>query len=115
MKVRGVRGATTVENNSAEEILAATRELVQALIKENDLQAEDICSVLFTATKDLDTVYPAKAVREMGWHMVPLQCVQELNVAGSLPLCIRVLLHINTSKNQKDIKHVYLRDRKSVV
>jgi chorismate mutase len=110
MSVRGVRGATTVNQDQAEEILSATRELLQAILLANPtMQPEDIASVLFTTTADLCAVYPARAAREMGWVDVPLMCAQEIPVTGSLPLCVRVLLHWNTTFRQADIRHVYLR------
>ena len=118
MTVRGIRGATTLCQDEAAEqpaqaILAATRELVLAIIEANpSLRPEDIASILLTTTADLYAVYPAKAVREMGggWEEVPLMCAQEITVTGSLPRCIRVLIHWNTALAQKAVHHVYLRD-----
>ncbi|MFA4885689.1 MAG: chorismate mutase [Desulfotomaculaceae bacterium] len=107
--LRGIRGAITVERNEAAEIAAATRELIEAITKENSLDTEDIASVIFTVTSDLDAEFPASAVREMGWRYIPLLCANEINVPGSLGRCIRVLIHVNTEKSQKDIKHVYLK------
>jgi chorismate mutase len=110
MLVRGIRGAVTVEANNAQAILEGTKELLTKIITINHLQPEDICSAYFTVTKDLTSGFPAKAARQLGWRHVPLMCAQEIDVPGSLPLCIRVLLHVNTTKSQKDIKHVYLRE-----
>lgn len=107
--VRGIRGAITVERNDQQEILQATRELLEKLVEENKLEVEDICSVFFTVTQDLDAEFPAKAARSIGWDYVPLVCALELDVEGALPKCIRVLAHVNTCKSQRDIKHVYLR------
>lgn len=107
--VRGIRGATTVERNSAEEIFSATRELLQAIIKENSLDPEDIASAFFTVTPDIDADFPAFAAREIGLKYVPLLCAVEINVPGSLGNCIRILLHVNTKKSQKEMKHIYLR------
>lgn len=107
--LRGIRGAITVERNEAAEIAAATRELIETIIKENSLDPEDIASAIFTVTSDLDAGFPATAVREMGWRYVPLLCANEINVPGSLGRCIRVLIHVNTEKSQKEIKHVYLK------
>lgn len=107
---RGIRGAITVEHNSAEEIVSATRELLEAIIKENSLNPEDIASAFFTVTTDLDAEFPASAAREMGWKYVPLLCATEINVPGRLGKCIRVLVHVNTRKSQTDLKHIYLRD-----
>lgn len=109
MTVRGVRGATTVEEDRPQAIIEATKELLTELITANDIQVEDICSAVFTVTGDLTSEFPPKAARQMGWQHVPLMCAQEIPVAGSLPRCIRVLLHINTFKGQKEIKHIYLR------
>jgi chorismate mutase len=110
MFVRGIRGAITTEKNDGEAILAATNELLNAILKANPtLSPEDLSSVLFTVTTDLDAVYPAKAARQLGWDLVPLMCAQEIPVKGSLPMCIRVLITWNTSLTQKEINHVYLR------
>jgi chorismate mutase len=110
MNVRGVRGATTVDQDQAEDILSATRELLQAILQANPaMQPENIASVLFTTTADLLSVYPARAAREMGWVEVPLMCMQEIPVTGSLRMCIRVILHWNTTLHQAEIRHVYLR------
>ncbi|NLJ76627.1 MAG: chorismate mutase [Peptococcaceae bacterium] len=106
--LRGIRGAITVERNSAEEILAATGELLDTIIKENDIEAGDMASIIFTMTEDLDACFPARAARDRGLKYVPLLDALELNVPGSLPRCIRILIHVNTNKSQKEIKHVYL-------
>jgi chorismate mutase len=111
MSLRGVRGATTVNHDQADEILAGTRELLQAVLKDNpDMQPEDIASVIFTTTADLRAAYPARAARELGWREVPLLDAQEIDVPGGLPLCIRVLIHWNTHLSQAAIRHVYLRE-----
>ena len=108
--VRGLRGATTVKQNKAAEVLEATKELLEKIQKENGLHTDDIVSVIFTVTDDLNAEFPAVAARGMGWNTVPLLCSREIPVPGSLPLCIRVLLQVNTSKTQKEMKPVYLRD-----
>ncbi len=105
---RGVRGAITVEENSSEAILEATRTLLEMIVAENGMTAEEIASVIFTATADLDAVYPAVAARELGWVAVPLLCMQEMRVVGSLPRCIRVLLHWNTERAPEETHHIYL-------
>jgi chorismate mutase len=111
MSLRGVRGATTAAQDQAEEILSATRELMEAILQANPaLQPEDIASVIFTTTADLRAVYPARAARELGWTDVPLMCAQEIPVPEGLPRCIRVLLHWNTELPQIAIRHVYLRE-----
>jgi chorismate mutase len=106
---RGIRGATTVETNTREEILRATRELLQQIIEANDLQVEDVGSAIFTTTPDLNAEFPAVAARQLGWHDVPLMCGHEMTVPGALDQCLRVLIHWNTPKLQKEIVHVYTR------
>lgn len=108
MYCRGIRGATTVERNERDEILAATTELLQLLISRNELRAEDVASAIFTTTADLDAAFPALAARELGWSDVALMCMREIPVPGSLPMCIRVLLHVNTERASGEIQHVYI-------
>ena len=111
MPTRGIRGATTVTEDDVDLILQATRELLEAIVKENaDMKPEDIGSAIFTVTDDLAATFPAQAAREMGWSMVPMMCAREIPVPGSLPKAIRVLVHWNTETPQSQIKHVYLRD-----
>ena len=110
MYCRGIRGATSVEQNEQEEILAATRELLQAIAQQNELQIDDIASITFTVTDDLDAVFPALAARQLGWTEVPLICMREIPVPGSLGKCIRVLLHVNTTRGLSEMRHVYLRE-----
>ena len=105
---RGVRGATTVEENSREAILKATRQLLALIIRRNAIDPEDVASAIFTVTRDVNAEFPALAARQMGWLDVPLLCGYEVEVPGSLNLCIRILLHWNTTKSQKDIHHVYI-------
>lgn len=106
---RGIRGATTAPLNTAEDILEATRELVVALRELNDIEPEDIASVIFTTTTDLTATFPALAAREVGWTEVPLICTHEMDVPGSLRQAVRVLLHINTSRSASEVRHVYLK------
>ncbi len=110
MAVRGIRGATTVDSNSAEAILHATRELLAAIVAANNVNPEDVASALFTVTPDLDAAFPARAAREFGWNHVPLLDAAEIEVGGALPRTIRVLIHWNTERPIYDIRHVYLRD-----
>lgn len=110
MYCRGLRGATTAERNEPAAILEATRELLEALIQANGVQPEDVASVFFTTTPDLDAVHPARAARELGWVHVPLMCASEIAVPHSLPRCIRVLIHWNTTKAQDELQHIYLRE-----
>ena len=109
MRVRGVRGATTADENTREAILAATRELVSQLIETNRMEAEDVASAIFTTTADLTAEYPAVAARTWGWSDVALLCAHEINVPQSVPLCIRVLIHWNTAASADEIQHVYLK------
>lgn len=111
---RGVRGATTVTENSTEAILEATRELLQAIVAANSIDEPDIASVILTATPDLDAVYPAVAARQLGWTRTALMCVQEMAVPGSLPCCVRVLIHWNTDRSLDELRHVYLREARSL-
>lgn len=110
MAVRGIRGATSVPSNTREEILQATRELLQEVIRANSLVFEDIASIVFTTTPDLTATFPAEAARELGMNYVPLICASEIDVPQRMPLCVRVLLHVNTEKSQREIVHVYLRE-----
>src|SRR5690348_394888 len=100
MPVRGIRGATTVEENSAEAILEATEELLRVLVEQNHIDPAEIASTFFTTTPDLTAEYPAYAARRLGWLTVPLICGHEMNVPDRLPLCIRVMLHYNTDLPQ---------------
>jgi len=109
MLVRGIRGAITVDRNTKEEVIKRTKELLMALKKENDFRTEDIVSVFFSATPDLNAAFPARAARELGWNRVPLFDMQEIEVLGSFPKCIRILIQINCQKSQTEIKHCYLR------
>lgn len=107
--VRGIRGATTAEVDDKETIITATEELLEQICQENDFLPEDIASVIFTVTQDLRATFPAEAARKRGWTSVPMLCATEIPVPGSLPRCIRVLIHVNTTKRQDEIAHVYLR------
>jgi chorismate mutase len=111
MSVRGVRGATTITEDTAEAVLSATRELLLAILEANPtLRPEEIASIVFTVTDDIRSVYPAQAARALGWEEVPLMCAQEIPVTGSLKMCVRCMVHWNTSLSQKEIHHIYLRD-----
>ena len=112
MFVRGIRGAITVDRNAKEEVIKRTKELLMALKKENGFKIEDMVSIFFSATSDLNAAFPAQAARELGWKQVPLFDMKEIDVPGSLPRCIRILIQINCSKSQQEIKHCYLRGTK---
>jgi chorismate mutase len=109
MYCRGVRGATTVERDTAEDILEATRELLLELIRRNDITPENVASAIFTTTPDLRAEFPAVAARQLGWEDVALLCSHEMNRPGALGRCIRVLIHLNTTRSASEIQHVYLR------
>ncbi|HEU6450339.1 MAG TPA: chorismate mutase [Gemmatimonadaceae bacterium] len=107
-KVRALRGAITVPANDAAQILDATRTLLDEMILLNSLDAEQLVSVIFTATPDLTAVFPARAARELGWSDVPLLCMTEMAVPGSLPRCVRVLMHAELPAEAGRGRHVYL-------
>lgn len=107
--MRAIRGATTVENNTREEILSATEELLKDIISKNDIVSDDIVSIIFTITPDLDKAFPAAAARRIGITNVPLLDMAEPGISGALKKCIRILMHINTEKTNDETKHVYLR------
>src|SRR5687768_1273024 len=110
MLCRGVRGATTADANTRAEILTATRQLLALMIRINGIEAEDVTSAVFSLTRDLDAEFPALAARQLGWLDVPLLCTYEVDVPGSLRRCVRILVHWNTDKPQRDIQPVYLKD-----
>lgn len=114
-KVRAIRGATTVTVNTIEAIREAVTELLEAIEIHNSLDPDDIVSIIFTATQDLDAIFPAAIARERPhWQNVPLLDVQQMHVAGSLEKCIRVILHVNTPKLQGEMQHVYLQGAKNL-
>jgi len=107
--IRGIRGATTVSNNQEEQVIDAADELLRKMIKSNEVEATDVASVFISVTSDINAAFPSKALRRFpDWKFVPIMCMQEIPVVGSLPLCIRVMLHVNTSKSQASINHIYL-------
>jgi chorismate mutase len=114
MMCRGVRGAITVPYNSEDAILSATRELLETILVANDMDADNIASIYFTTTTDLDATYPALAARQLGWFDMALLCGHEMAVPGGLPRVVRVLIHWNTTKTAKEIVHVYLREAKNL-
>lgn len=110
--VRAIRGAITVETNETNEIIDATKELLSEISQANKLVEEDMISILFSVTKDLDAAFPAVAARQMGWTDIALMCTNEISVPGSLEKCIRVMIHFNTEKSNKEIKNIYLKGAK---
>ncbi|MEK3853354.1 chorismate mutase [Cytobacillus sp. FSL H8-0458] len=108
--IRGVRGAVTVDKNCEAEILEATELLIRQMIRENNIVSEDVASVFISVTEELTAAFPAKAMRSIeGWTYVPVMCMNEIPVEGSLPNCIRVMMHVNTEAPQQNIRHIYLR------
>ena len=110
MFCRGVRGATTADDNTKDAILAATRQLLALMIRINGIEPDHVASAIFSLTRDLDAEFPALAARQLGWLDVPLLCTYEVDVPGSLRRCVRVLIHWNTDKPQSEIRHIYVKD-----
>lgn len=109
--IRGVRGATTVEQNRENDILDAAEILLRTMITENSIEPEDVASILISVTDDINAVFPAKALRRLqGWTFVPVMCMREIPVPSSLELCIRIMMHVNTNIPQEQIKHIYLKN-----
>jgi monofunctional chorismate mutase len=107
---RGIRGATTVLTNTAEDIIEATTDLLAALIRLNAIEPQDVVSAFFTTTPELTAAFPALAARDLGWTEVPLLCAHEMDVPGALQGVVRILLHVNTPRSASQVKHVYLRE-----
>jgi chorismate mutase len=112
--VRALRGATTTEADTPEQVTERTNELLAAVLEQNDAHLDDLISVLFTATSDLTSMFPATAARELGFGEVPLLCATEIDVPGSTPRCIRVMLHLHTTKSRSELHHVYLHGAKGL-
>jgi len=108
VKCRGIRGAVTVAENKKEDILSATKGLLEKIVKVNGVDLDDVTCILFTTTSDLNAAFPAAAARQLGWTRIPLLCGHEMNVPGSLPKCLRVLVLFNTDKKNEELLHVYL-------
>jgi chorismate mutase len=107
--VRAVRGAVQVEANESAVILAGTTELVTEVMSRNDLSTDDVISVIFSATPDLDAEFPALAARKLGFQDVPLLCCREIPVPSAMPRVVRLMMHIETSRPRAEVHHVYLR------
>lgn len=106
--IRGIRGATTVERDTEMEVISAVEKLMAEIIQVNEVDPDMVASVFFSATEEIRSVFPAKALRKFeGWTYVPVTCMKEIPVSNSLPFCIRVMIHVNTTKSQKEIQHVY--------
>ncbi|PSR22833.1 MAG: chorismate mutase [Sulfobacillus acidophilus] len=105
--IRGIRGATTVEQDDAEEILLRTQELLLQMAEANEVEPDDMASICFTLSPDLHATFPAEAARRIGWQFVPVICMRELDVPHGLPKTIRVLMHAETPRNPRQVQHVY--------
>ncbi len=114
MRCIGIRGATTVEANTRDAIIAATSELLGEIVERNGVVADDVASIFFTTTRDLTAEFPAVAARELGWTSTALLCAHEMDVPGAMPLTLRILLHVNTERRPLDIQHIYLRGARSL-
>ncbi len=114
MMVRGIRGATTVEENTREAVLEATSELLAEIVRLNQIEHDHVASIIFTATQDLNAEFPAVAARQSGWSDIALECLPEMYVPGSLQKCLRILLHVNTTRSPRDLVHVYLRGARAL-
>jgi chorismate mutase len=113
MPLRGLRGATTVEANTRQAILDAAKELLGEMIEANGVKREDVASAWFTTTTDLDAEFPAVTARaDFGWTNVALMCAHEMDVPGSLRMCLRILMHVNTDRAQEEMHHIYQRGAK---
>ncbi len=108
LMLRGLRGATTVDADTVAQVTERSQELLRALMTSNELREDEIVSILFTATADVTSMFPATAIREIGFGAVPLLCAAEIAVPGAMPLCIRVLLHVYTRRSREEMHHVYL-------
>jgi chorismate mutase len=114
VSVRAVRGATTVDADTPEVINERVVALLEQVLEQNGLTEDDIISILFTATEDIVSTFPATAARSMGLGAVPLICARELSITGSVPRCIRVMLHVETERSRNEIHHVYLEGAKGL-
>ena len=112
--VRALRGATTIDRDAAEQVTERVTALLSELFERNDLHHDDLISVIFTATPDVHSMFPATAGRAFGLGDVPLLCAQELDIKGAKPLCIRVLMHVNTALARDELRHVYLEGAQSL-
>jgi chorismate mutase len=112
--VRALRGATTVDSDTSEQISERVQELLQQMLERNDVDKDDCISILFTATDDIHSMFPALAARGMGFGDVPLICARELDITGGTPRCVRIMMHINTDKARNELHHVYLEGAKGL-
>lgn len=115
MRCRGIRGAITVPDNDREDIMTATKKLLNEILRANEIEIDDIGAIFFSTTPDLDAEFPAAATRELGWPQhIALLCAHEMNVPGALPHCLRILMLVNTEKKAEEIAHIYLGEAKKL-
>ena len=114
MPLRALRGATTVDADTADDVMKRVTELLRAMLERNEVDREDLVSIWFTATDDLHSVFPAAAARAMGMGDVPLICARELDIVNGTPRCIRVLMHLESQRARADLRHVYLEGAKGL-
>jgi len=112
--IAAIRGATTAASNTEQEILDATAELLEKMTEQNGISVNDIISVIFSTTTDLNAAFPAVAARRLGWRHTAMMCTNEIDVPGSLRKCIRVMMHINTERKIDELKYIYLKDARSL-
>ncbi|UQW98537.1 chorismate mutase [Rummeliibacillus sp. G93] len=109
--IRGIRGASTIAYDNPALVMQETKNLMERIIKDNEVLPENVASVIISTTADIVSAFPAKAIRSLPkWEYVPVMCTHEMNVPNGLPLCIRVLVHVNTTVPQNEIKHIYLNE-----
>lgn len=113
-RVRALRGATTLERDEREHLIERTQELIATLFERNGLDEDDLVSLVFTATDDISSAYPAEAARDAGITHVPLLCARELEIDGGIPRCIRVLVHTYTDTDPRELRHAYLHDARQL-
>ena len=114
MSLRGVRGATVVTADEKEQVIAETEILLQEMLDKNNIHPDDIASIFFSVTPDITSEFPAVAARKLGIYDAALLCLNEIPIDGSLPFCIRILIHVNSNLNQADMKHIYLKAAESL-
>lgn len=114
VRVRAIRGATTLDEDTREQVLHRTQELLHAVFERNDLTEDDVVSIVFTATDDISSAFPAEAARESGIEHVPLLCARELEIEGGIDRCVRVLLHVHTVRSPTELRHPYLHEARQL-
>ncbi|HUV57212.1 MAG TPA: chorismate mutase [Acidimicrobiales bacterium] len=112
--LRALRGATTCESDTPEEIFTVTQELLLAMMERNELEHDDVVSLILTTSPDLTSAFPATGARGVGFGDVPLLCASEINVPGAMPKCVRVMMHVYTTRPRNELRHVYLRKAQSL-